>query len=220
MIRLLTAGFIGALLLASALRAAEGGDSALTAYAVYATELYIGATIIAAIALGACGLRLDRVGFAGGLKLEHAALALFGVAALQGGHLAIDFLLTDVFGVARDLSRFEAVATSPAALFSALALSWTFAAFGEEIAYRVVLLRGLAASLGGGAGASAAALVLQAALFGLAHAYQGPAGVAGSAFSGLVFGALVLAARGSVWPAVLAHGLNNTIGLVALYLER
>lgn len=64
---------------------------------------------------------------------------------------------------------------------------------------------------------SAAALLLQAAIFGLIHAYQGPAGIAGATTSGLVFGALTLAARGSIWPAALAHGVNHAIGLIQIY---
>jgi membrane protease YdiL (CAAX protease family) len=35
--------------------------------------------------------------------------------------------------------------------------------------------------------------------------------------NGLVYGTAVFAARGSVWPAVLAHGGANTIGILTLY---
>lgn len=51
----------------------------------------------------------------------------------------------------------------------------------------------------------------------LVRAYQGPAGVAGAAVNGLVFGAVTLAARWSIWPAALAHGINNSFGIWALY---
>jgi membrane protease YdiL (CAAX protease family) len=51
------------------------------------------------------------------------------------------------------------------------------------------------------------------------HIYQGPAGVVGAGVSGLVLGSLVLAARGSIWPAVLAHGSRNSIGLILLYFS-
>jgi membrane protease YdiL (CAAX protease family) len=40
--------------------------------------------------------------------------------------------------------------------------------------------------------------------------------MAGSASSGLVFGVVTLAGRWSIWPAALAHGINNTIGILEL----
>ncbi len=98
-----------------------------------------------------------------------------------------------------------------------LALSWTVAAVGEELAFRILLMRGIAWSLGDGRGAVGIALVVQAVIFGLVHAYQGPTSVAGTVTSGLIYGALTVAARGSIWPAVIAHGTNNTIGLLSLY---
>jgi membrane protease YdiL (CAAX protease family) len=78
-------------------------------------------------------------------------------------------------------------------------------------------MRGISYALGDDRKALLIALVVQAIVFGLIHAYQGPAGIASSAISGLVFGGLTLAARGSIWPAVLAHGLNNTIGIMEVY---
>jgi membrane protease YdiL (CAAX protease family) len=61
------------------------------------------------------------------------------------------------------------------------------------------------------------ALALQSIVFGLVHMYQGPVGIIGAGVAGLIFGALVLAARGSIWPAVLAHGISNSISLIQLY---
>ena len=39
----------------------------------------------------------------------------------------------------------------------------------------------------------------------------------GFILSGLVFGLVTILGRWSIWPAALAHGINNTIGIVALY---
>jgi membrane protease YdiL (CAAX protease family) len=63
------------------------------------------------------------------------------------------------------------------------------------------------------------ALVVQAVVFGFVHAYQGPAGILGTTINGLIYGGLTLAARGSIWPAALAHGSSNTIGIMELYLS-
>ena len=100
-----------------------------------------------------------------------------------------------------------------------MALSWTFAAFGEELAFRILLMRGIAFALGDTRLAFGVALVAQAVVFGLVHAYQGPAGIVGTGINALIFGGLTLAARGSIWPAAIAHGSNNSIGIVALYLS-
>ena len=60
--------------------------------------------------------------------------------------------------------------------------------------------------------------VIQAVVFGLVHAYQGPAGVLGTAINGLIYGGITLAARGSIWPAAIAHGSSNSIGIMELFL--
>ena len=120
-------------------------------------------------------------------------------------------------GASRDLSRFEGVAGNPDELLRMLVFSWVFAAFGEEIAFRIALMRGLSISFGDDRNARVMALVVQAIIFGLVHLYQGPAGVAGTIISGLVFGAVTLLGRGSIWPAAITHGGNNTIGILAIY---
>ena len=63
------------------------------------------------------------------------------------------------------------------------------------------------------------AVLFQAGVFALSHAYQGVTGVIGAFFSGLVYGAIVMAVRGNIWPAILAHGIGNTISLFILHFE-
>ena len=150
--------------------------------------------------------------------LKAIALGLAGIAILQASSWLLTPLWEWLFGAGRDLERFSDVDGSVAATVQLLVFSWLFAAFGEEIAFRIVLMRSVAWLLGDTRVAFALALVVQTVVFGLVHSYQGPAGVAGTMFSGLVFGALVLAGRGSIWPAALAHGGNNTIGILGLYL--
>ena len=185
----------------------------------FATLIYIGVTIFAAVLLSRIGVPMHRLGF--GLKFKPArflALAAIGVGLIQLVGTFIDPLLEQVVGETRDLERFSNVSGSPAALIQLLALSWTVAAFGEELAFRIVLMRGIAYSLGDSRTAFGIALITQAILFGFIHAYQGPAGVIGAGINGLIFGGLVLVARGSIWPAAIAHGTSNTIGIMGLYL--
>lgn len=188
------------------------------AIAAYATAIYVSLTVLAAILLIRAGVPLRRLGFFLAVRPWIIfALVLLGVGLLQLSGSLLTPVWEYVFGSGRDLTRFSDVAGSLGALFGLLALSWTLAAFGEEIAFRIVLMRGIAYALGDSRAAFATALVVQAVVFGLVHAYQGPAGIAGSTISGLVYGGLTLAARGSIWPAAITHGLNNTIGILEVY---
>ncbi len=94
---------------------------------------------------------------------------------------------------------------------------WTFAAIGEEVGYRGYLL-GRAADVGGRSpGAYWLALVLVSILFGVGHAYKGPAGMIDAGVGGFVFGAAYLLSGRNLWTAVLAHGFVDTLGIGLLY---
>lgn len=214
----LVTGFALSLLFVGLLRYSAFTDTVLTPFAGYATVAYVALTIITGILLGRAGVELNRFGFGFRIRSQHLLLALAAVAFLQISSVVVDPLLDGLFGAGRDLSRFDDVRGSLPALLGVLALSWTFAAFGEEIAFRIVLLRGIWSALGNSTTASVIAVVLQAVIFGLVHLYQGPAGVVSTTLNGIVFGAVTVMARGAIWPAALAHGINNTIGLLTIYL--
>jgi membrane protease YdiL (CAAX protease family) len=98
-----------------------------------------------------------------------------------------------------------------------LGLIWTFAAFGEEIGYRGYLLN-RAADVGGrtkfGYWAGVAAV---AVLFGYGHYYKGPAGIIDSGMAGLILGAAYVLSGRNLWACILAHGLIDTVGVVAVF---
>ncbi|MEL7061400.1 MAG: type II CAAX endopeptidase family protein [Acidobacteriota bacterium] len=216
----LAVGFVVALLAMAALRWSGPLDNALTPFSRFATLGYIAATVCFSIALVRAGVPFDRLGFGDGPRWRHLGLALVGVVALRVlGGVVLPWVQGWI-AAPRDLERFSAVDEgSLGALATYLAVSWSFAAFGEELAYRVVLMRALAVALGDGRRAQAAALVVQAGVFGLVHAYQGAMGVVGATLSGLVYGALALAAQGSIWPSAFAHGANNSINLLRLFVR-
>ena len=98
-----------------------------------------------------------------------------------------------------------------------LGIVWTFAAFGEEIAYRGYLLT-RAADIGGRSRlAWWVGVIVVSVLFGYGHYYKGPAGILDSAVAGLILGAAYLLTGRNLWTSVLAHGLIDTAGVVALY---
>lgn len=99
-----------------------------------------------------------------------------------------------------------------------LLLVWTFAAFGEEIAYRGYLVT-RAADLGNrSAAAYWIGVVLVSILFGYGHYYKGPAGIIDSGVAGLILGAAYLLAGRNLWASILAHGFIDTYGVTMLYL--
>ncbi|HEY6124949.1 MAG TPA: type II CAAX endopeptidase family protein [Steroidobacteraceae bacterium] len=100
----------------------------------------------------------------------------------------------------------------------ALALVWTFAAFGEEIAYRGYLLNRGAEALGAAPLAFWIAAVASAVLFGYGHFYKGPAGVLDSGVAGLILAAAYLMTGRNLWTCILAHGFIDTFAVAWLYL--
>ena len=126
-------------------------------------------------------------------------------------------LLESVFGSSQDLSRFRWLVGNVGSMFMMLVLAWVFAAFGEEVFFRGWLMPRLSELLGGNRLSEYAAWILQAVLFGLIHLYQGPGGMIGTGIYGLMYGALVMKAGGRLWAAILAHGLIDSFGVLAIY---
>lgn len=91
------------------------------------------------------------------------------------------------------------------------------AAFGEEFFFRGFLLTVIAEALGASRAAWIAAVLVQAIGFGLVHAYQGPVQAISIGIGGAVYGGAFLVAKRNLWPVILAHGINDTLGLILLY---
>jgi membrane protease YdiL (CAAX protease family) len=99
------------------------------------------------------------------------------------------------------------------ALF-ALLLVWTFAAFGEEIAYRGYLLT-RAADIGRrSTTAYWIGIVLVSILFGYGHYYKGASGVIDSGVAGLILGTAYMLAGRNLWASIFAHGFIDTFGVI------
>jgi len=104
------------------------------------------------------------------------------------------------------------------AAVKALAISWTFAAFGEEFVYRRYLLA-RAYEIGDGTPISQViGLIYVSSLFGIGHYYAGTAGMIETAFDGLLIGSAYLLSGRNLWVAVLAHGLFDTLAFGLTYM--
>lgn len=111
------------------------------------------------------------------------------------------------------------VTASPGSLaLWVLAVAWFAAGFGEELIWRGFLMDRLM-RLKGISGRLWLAVVLQAAVFGLPHLYQGWAGVIVTGVVGLLFGWLRIRSNWNLWPLIIAHGLVDTISMCAGYLQ-
>lgn len=98
-----------------------------------------------------------------------------------------------------------------------LAIAWTTAAFGEELLFRGFLQTRLTALFRGGALGDAAAIALQAFLFGIAHMAFGTRGAVTAGVVAVVYGIVYRVNGRNLWPLIIAHGLTDTVSLVALY---
>jgi membrane protease YdiL (CAAX protease family) len=172
------------------------------------------------VAIGWLSLRLRRLswrtlGFRSpGRWIATVGTALAAAVLLQ---LLSEFVVEPLTG-RPDLSDFRSLVGNLPASLLMLALVWTLAAFGEEMAYRGYVLERAAALGRHSSSAYVSGMVIVSLLFGLGHWYQGMAGVIGSTISGLFFGILYLKSGRNLWLPILAHGFSDTIGLALIYL--
>jgi membrane protease YdiL (CAAX protease family) len=96
----------------------------------------------------------------------------------------------------------------------ALLLVWTFAAFGEEIAYRGYLLTRAADVGKRSRTAYWIGIVLVSILFGYGHYYKGASGMIDSGIAGLILGSAYMVAGRNLWASILAHGFIDTFGVI------
>jgi len=146
---------------------------------------------------------------------------------LQAGALGLGWTVVTVvlirpvvehlLGAREDMSQYAGLQGDLPALLGLLVLSWTLAAVGEEVAYRGYLLTRLRELLPGGRAWAVVAAVVAAVLFGWLHREYGVVGVVQVTVDALFFTALRFGYR-SLWAGVVAHGVVNTVGIVAVFL--
>ena len=189
----------------------QSAQDALFSPASLSVQVLITSTILTVIAVMAVKLRRNPVGET--LRLGKPAafptiLAVFGIIPL--GVLAdqitviLQGLAPDVFdsvGLEQMVTIFSDASVGGFVLVTAMVSIGP--AIGEEFMFRGLLLRSFRADF-----SAWGAVVLSAFLFGVLHLnmLQG----SGAFLIGLYLGFTVLV-TGSIWPGVLAHGVNNLI---------
>ncbi len=176
------------------------------------------------VVLGLLSARLRNGGFSAlGFKRPaswmRVILIALGAAALRIvlSAIVIDPLTERIWPPAVAPAGVDAITGNTMEALRWLAIVWSFAAFGEEIAYRGYLLT-RAADLGQRTDfAYWVGMIFVSVLFGIGHYYKGPAGIVDSGFAGLILGTAYLISGRNLWASILAHGLVDTFGVAALY---
>jgi CAAX protease family protein len=101
-----------------------------------------------------------------------------------------------------------------------VALSWTLAAFGEEMVYRGYLMNRVAGLFRNPKVAWSISLVVVSFMFGLGHIDQGVTGQVENMIDGLLLGVIFLATGCNLWAAIIAHGVTDTVDILLMYLGK
>jgi uncharacterized protein len=142
---------------------------------------------------------------------------LFGMAV--AAMLFIAVYLLERGGFRRDLSAFAPFKGNLELTLYQLGGVIIGAGFGEEYLFRGFLFERLAMLFSGSKLGWGAACLIQAALFGLAHAYQKPLGMLLTGSIGLTMGLVFLATGRNLWAPIIAHTLYDTARIVGFYLH-
>lgn len=119
-----------------------------------------------------------------------------------------------------DLELFRSVQGNLKLMLLYVVLSWTLAAFGEEMVYRGYLMNRVADFFNRTRAAWIISLFAVHIGFGLAHAYQGLTGVLDEGLMGLLLGIVYLRTGRNLAVPIVAHGLQDTIDFVLIFLGK
>ena len=172
--------------------------------------------------LWARGVRWRDVGLKRGPPARRLAyLGIVGGVVLETFQLTITQpLAARLVGAAPDLHQLAALEGDVMRLVIGMALVWSLVAFGEELFWRGYLVNRLVGVLGQWRAPYSLAVAIAAALFGLAHAYQGAAGVVVESVSGLILGATYLGCDRNLAIPIAIHGVVDTIDVILAFVGR
>src|SRR5262245_29681850 len=140
----------------------------------------------------------------------------FGVGLFLLNRLLITPMIEYTTGIRRDLTHFDYLRGNVTALLKLLPLIWLTAGFCEEIVYRAYLVTRIGKVLGGSSAVRVGGCFVAAAIFALAHWYQGVAGMLVTGTLGLLLGFLFLQQRGNLWANIAAHVVADTVSSTAI----
>jgi len=193
----------------------------LAAIAIVLGDVFVPTIVLLSLAVGSLLVRRERLASLGFHRVATPARMAGQVLAITVGWTLLQLalvipVLEHLTGTRQDVDQFAAVEGDLPLLLSLLVLSWTLAAVGEELAFRGYVFTRVRELLPDRREATVAAVLVSSLLFALIHTEQGLIGVALTFLDALLFSVLRLSYR-TLWASVLAHGLNNSIGLIAFF---
>lgn len=186
-------------------------------------DLLIPTLVVLAVIVLSLLFRKEKLSSLGFKKPNKLLKMVFIVLLLAIVWTIIQFSLTlpvlnHLTGTTQNLSSFENLKGNVGDLLHFLVLTWTLAAFGEEIVYRGYLQRRLWDIFGNHKIGIILAVGVSSILFGIVHLEQGVIGFILTSIDAVFFSFLKLRFNNNILASVLAHGFNNTIGIVTFFL--
>jgi membrane protease YdiL (CAAX protease family) len=179
------------------------------------------------VLLGWISLRLSGLGWrAVGLARWRSWPVTIAVGVTLGAVLeAFQLLVTQpilsrLLGREPDLDLFRMLTGNIKVTLLFIALSWTLAAFGEELFWRGYLMNRVADLFGRTRGVSVLSLVIVNIVFGLAHGYQGLTGWIEEGLAGIFLGLMYLRTGRNLCVPIIAHGVSDTIDMVLIFFGK
>lgn len=142
---------------------------------------------------------------------------LIGIVFQALSLYVIEPFLGQLTGDIPDVSFFRPMVGNIAQLLFYLALSWTFAAFIEEMIYRGYFMHRFADLFNRNKTGWIVGLIFSNLLFGFGHMYQGLSGMIITGVTGFIFAWLYFATNRNLWAPILAHGIYDTIGFLMIF---
>lgn len=154
-----------------------------------------------------------------GLKAPESWTRAIMIGAAFAAVVFVAIYLSEKAGIRRNLSAFREVQGNRGFLWFGIGYSFVGAGFYEELFFRGFVFQGLAMLFKGNRASWIGACVVQAAVFGADHNYQGPTGMVITGLIGLTLGFLFLQQNRNLWPLIIGHGLYDAFRFVLFYFQ-
>jgi membrane protease YdiL (CAAX protease family) len=178
--------------------------------------------LLAWISLRVRGLRWRDVGLTRYRAWPVTIAIGVGLGLLAEGFqlLVTQPVLSKLLGKEPDLELFRMLTGNIKMTALFIALSWTLAAFGEEMFWRGYLMNRVADVGGRTRLAWLFSLIIVNMVFGVAHGYQGWTGLIEEGISGLLLAWMYLRTGRNLSVPIIAHGLGDTIDMILIFLGK
>lgn len=161
------------------------------------------------------GERLADIGLKTPESWVRAILIGFASAAV----VFVVIYASEKSGIHRNLTAFQEVRGNLALTLFGIAFSFVGAGFYEEFVYRGFYFQSMAMLFGRQRASWAGACLLQGAIFGMDHSYQGTTGIVMTGLLGVALGFIFLSQNRNLWPVIIGHGLYDAARFVLFYFQ-